>query len=226
MHIPESDEHTPDVLDDTYVDKEIALPRDGDGPEFARVTKRIRDNNGMPVGVANVNPYLDTRIYEVEFIDGHKASLAANTIAECMWSQIDEEGNRHVLFDSIIDHRTNGREIKKKDAFIISPNGGKRRIETTKGHEILLQWKDGSTTWEAMKDIKECYSVQLAEYAIQNNIQNDPAYAWWVPHVIKKRERIISKVKSNYWTRRSKYGFTIPRDAKEAEEEDTRNGNT
>ena len=33
---------------------------------------------------------LDTRFYEVEYLDGHKASLAANNIAENIFSQVDE----------------------------------------------------------------------------------------------------------------------------------------
>jgi hypothetical protein len=41
----------PDVYDDTYVNMELAIPRDGEGPEIARVTKRFRDANGLPIGV-------------------------------------------------------------------------------------------------------------------------------------------------------------------------------
>ena len=66
---------------------ELAVPRVSDGPEFARVTKRLRDGNGLPIGVAHKNPILDTRMYEVEYKDGHKASLAANAIAESMFAQ-------------------------------------------------------------------------------------------------------------------------------------------
>ena len=48
IHIPEADDQpTPEVMDDTYVNMELALPRDGDGPEFAKVTKKIRDANGL-----------------------------------------------------------------------------------------------------------------------------------------------------------------------------------
>ena len=70
-----------------------------------------------------------------------------------MFAQVDAQGNRHALFDQIIDHRTDGTNIKLADSFITSNNGGRRRIETTKGWEILIQWKDGSSTWEAFKDI-------------------------------------------------------------------------
>ena len=169
---------------------------------------------------------MDTRLYEVEYTDGHKASLVANTIAMNMFAQVDEEGHRHVLFDEIIDHRTDGTEIKQDNAFIISPNGGRRRQETTKGWEILIQWKDGSSTWEKLKDVKECYPVQLANYATLSKIFNKPAFAWWLPHVIKKQKQIIAKVKSKYWIRTHKFGIRIPKSVKEAKELDAQNGNT
>ena len=111
--IPEADDYTPEVLEDTYVNMELAMDRGGDGPEFAKVTKRLRDANGIPIGNANDNPLLDTRIYEVEYLDSYKASLSANEIAQNLFAQVDEEGNRYVLFDSIIDHRKDGKALTK-----------------------------------------------------------------------------------------------------------------
>jgi hypothetical protein len=101
--------------------------------------KRLRDGNGLPIGTANNNPILDTRMYEVEYPDGHKAALAANAIAENMFAQTDMEGNRHVLFEVIIDHRADGSELKQQDAFITTRSGTKRRRATTKGCEIFVQ---------------------------------------------------------------------------------------
>ena len=60
-----------------------------------------------------------------------------------------------------------------------------------KNWEILICWKDGSTTWEKLKYIKACYPIHLMEYAVQSQISKQPAFAWWIPHVIKKREQII-----------------------------------
>ena len=71
-----------------------------------------------------------------------------------MFAQVDAEGNRHVLFNKIVDHSTNGYEIKLDYQFITSINGNSRRRETTKGWEILVRWKDGSTTCEKLKDMK------------------------------------------------------------------------
>ena len=50
----------------------------------------------MPVGTANDNPILDTRMYEVEYANGHKAALAADAKTENMIAQVYDEGNRHV----------------------------------------------------------------------------------------------------------------------------------
>jgi hypothetical protein len=64
-----------------------------DSQLLGTVTARKRDIHGNPIGVANKNPILDTRIYEVIFPDGHSAEFAANTIAECIYSQVDSKGN-------------------------------------------------------------------------------------------------------------------------------------
>jgi len=74
--------------------------------------------------------------------------------------------------------------------------------------------------------VKNAYPVQLAEYAHQKQISKEPAFIWWVPHVIKKRERIISKTKSKYWNRTHKFGVRIPHSVKEALDLDKNNGDT
>ena len=205
---------------------ELALPRGGGEVEYGRVQKRLRDKDGLPIGTANDNPMLDNRIYEVEFPDGHRTSLAANAIAENLFAQVDPEGNRHVMFQSIIDHRTNGKEIPMDDAYVTGKNDTKRRRETTQGWEVLIEWKDGSSTWVALKDAKESYPVQLAEYAVASRISEQPAFAWWVPFTLRKRNRILAKVKSKYWVWTHKFGIRIPKTIKEALALDAENGDT
>ena len=74
--------------------------------------------------------------------------------------------------------------------------------------------------------MKESYPVQLAAYSFQHKIAQEPAFAWWVSHVMRKRNRIISKVKSKCWTRTHKYGIRIPKNVNEAQELDRSNGNS
>jgi hypothetical protein len=51
-------------------------------------------------------------MYEVEYPNGHQASLAANVIAENMFAQVNNEGKHHVLYEEISDRTTNGLEVK------------------------------------------------------------------------------------------------------------------
>ena len=62
-------------------------------------------------------------MYEVEFTDREKSSLSANYIAEILIAQMDDSGNRQVLLNEIIDHRTTGRQVMQQDAFIVAKNG-------------------------------------------------------------------------------------------------------
>ena len=57
----------------------------------------------------------------------------------------------------------------------------------------MAKWKDG-TNWISLKDMKESYTPQVAEYAVASHIDQESAFAWWVSHVIRKKEAIISKV--------------------------------
>ena len=60
-----------------------------------------------------------------------------------------------------------------------------------KPRELLALWKDGSTNWISLKDLKESYPVQTTEYAVAAKIAMEPAFAWWVLHILKKRNQII-----------------------------------
>ena len=48
---------------------------------------------------------------------------------------------------------------------------------------MLLKQKDGSSTQNDLKDIKDSYPVQLATFAIENGLDNMSAFAWQVPCV-------------------------------------------
>ena len=81
---------------------------------------------------------------------------------------------------------------------------------------MLIRWKYGSTTEVPLKDMNESYPVQVSEYAILTCIQEEPAFAWWLPHILQKRNRIVAKVKSNYWICTHKVGLEVPKSVTEA----------
>ena len=120
------EEFDPDSFDG-YLDMKLQVTQPGRTENsFARVTKRMRDHEGKPIGVSNPNPLLDTRVYEIEYVDGHLAAMSDNAIAENLLSQVDPDGHQLLTFDSIVGHRTNDSAVKSGDEFVISSNGTQR----------------------------------------------------------------------------------------------------
>ena len=101
----------------------------------------------MPIRKANKNPMLDTRAYEVEYGDGTIEIMYANEIAECILSQVDDEGHRDLLFEDIIDHRPSAGSIDN------GPSGVKDEYKATGGWDLCIQWKNSQTSWVGLKDI-------------------------------------------------------------------------
>ncbi len=211
---PEADDQDYVVLD-KYLSAEVLLDRGGQGLR-GRVIARKRDAEGRPIGMANNNPILDSREYEVQFEDGGVEAYTANTIAECMYAQVDEEGKEFLLLKEIIDHRSDGSAVRLDDGFLITKQGRRMPRRTTKGWKLLVTWKDGTTTWVPLKDLRESHPVQVAEYAVANKIAEEPAFAWWIRDVLRRRDRIIKKVKSRYWKRTHKFGIRMPKSVAEA----------
>jgi hypothetical protein len=73
-------------------------------------------------------------------------------------------------------------------------------------------------------DLKESNPIELAEYAIANQLSEEPAFKWWVADVMCRRNRIISKLKSRYWKAMHKFGIRVPKSVKEAYKIDTETG--
>ena len=217
---------TPEV-GDSYVNTEVMLSR-GDRMARGKVVRRKRDAEGNPIGRANNNPILDTRQYEVQFADGEVTELTANAIAEAMFAQCDEDGNEYVLFDSFVDFRRDGTALSLADQKVVVKGRPSLR-RTTVGWLLCCQWKDGSTSWEKLSDLKESHPVQTAEYAVAQGIDHEPAFNWWVPHVLKKRDSIIAQVKrrsARYLKRTHKWGLEVPQSVDDALAIDKKNGNT
>jgi hypothetical protein len=57
-----------------------------------------------------------------------------------------------------------------------------------------------------------------------NWTRNQWPFAWWVDYVHKKKEAILSKLKSKYWIH--KYGTGVPKLVEHALKLDQQNGNT
>ena len=75
-----------------------------------------------------------------------------------------------------------------------------------------MKWKDDSTSWERLANLKESFPVEVANYAVSNGIDSDPAFAWWwVLFTILRRNRIIAAVNSRYHKWTHKFGIEVPK---------------
>jgi len=229
----DDDNGRPDIDDygaeyyDKFIGAEVKLQR---GPDQikGRVKKRARDDEtGELIGRLDPNPMVSTAEYEVEFPDGETERYEANIIAENIFAQCDDEGNQYLIIDEISDHRRDETAIPKENGFVLNDRNGRRYPKkTTRGWSHLVTFKDGTTQWIPLKDLKDTYAIEVAEYAVANKIHEEPAYAWWAPHVLKKRNRIIGKLKKRYWRTTHKFGVEVPHSVDRALQLDAENGNT
>ena len=212
----------PDAFDE-YLGAKIMIPQGNDRVP-GRVTKRIKGDDGRPIGKRDNNWIKDTRKYEVEFADGTTQEYYANVLAENMFAQVDSEGHEFELLLEIVDHKKDKSALTKEEGFLITKSNRQTRKRTTKGWKLLVMWKSGTTDWIPLSQLKESHPVEVAEYATANNIDDEPAFAWWVKEVLRKRNRIIAKVKTRYWRTSHKFGIELPKSVKEAFEIDKRTG--
>jgi hypothetical protein len=68
----------------------------------------------------------------VTFPDGHSVKYLANTIAKCLYSQVDSEGNQYIPLDEIIDWKRTSNAVEDSDLLQISHNGNLHHRRTTK----------------------------------------------------------------------------------------------
>jgi hypothetical protein len=145
---------------DNYISAEILLPL-GSILRRGKVISRKHSADGNTVGQAHDRPILDTRTYDVEFDNGTIAELTANKIAECMYAQYDSGGNQYVLLDWFVDFEKLSTTISLADQNIVVKGCPSKHCNTY-GWKICCQWKDSSTTWESLKDLKESHPLEMA----------------------------------------------------------------
>ncbi len=147
---PDADSMDPNTFD-KLLKAQVFIPK-GDSTRLGKVVRRKRNAEGNLIGHVNeVNPLHSTAMYEVEFADGTTEAYAANTIAECIFSQVDAEGHDILALDEILDHETTEDAVPKEHGWYNGHNGQRKRLQTTKGWHLLFKYKDGTTQWHALK---------------------------------------------------------------------------
>ena len=115
------------------------------------------------------------------------------------------------LLSEIIDHEENKEQTL-----------GVTRGFTTKGWRFLVGWKDGSTSYVLLREVKNTCPTETANYAVASGLEKEPAFSWWVKHTLKKKKHFIKVVKSQYSQRSHKFGILVPKTVEEALDIDRR----
>ena len=92
----------------------------------------------------------------------------------------------------------------------VTHGANKHFHKTTKGWQLCVEWKDGTTSWERLTDLKESNPIEVAEFATAHGLQDEPAFIWWVPYTLKQCNQIISAVNKRSLKRSHKFGIELP----------------
>ena len=154
---------------------------------------KCRNVHGNLIGTRNDNLILDTRTYVYEMPDRTRGKIAANVIAENMYSQVDEQGRSFAILKEIVDHQKDGHALTKENAYFIR-NGRRTPKLLTTGWQLQVLWHDGSTSWVPLKDMKVSNPVEVAEYAVVNQIADELAFMWWAREVLRRCAKIVQSL--------------------------------
>ena len=149
----------------------------------------------------------------------------SSTIIENIYAHVDDEGRSYSILKAITNHKASDDAITKHQGFYFTPSGVKCRVITTKGWKLMVEWQDGTSSWIALKDIKDAKPLEVADYASRTGLLDEPAFAWWAAHVLKKRTRLINQVKHRMVKKDLKFGVRVPNSMEEALQFDKDNGN-
>ena len=126
------------------------------------------------------NPYLNSVMYKVEFIDGQVKEYEANIIAENMLSQVDSDGYSLVLMEGIVDYRKDESvAVSMEDKYITTKTSQQRLMKTMAGWDLQGQWKDNTELWTKLSVMKESHPVETAEFVMARGISDKPVFCWW-----------------------------------------------
>ena len=110
----------------------------------------------------------------------------ANIRAKNMLSKVESEFHHYKLLTEVTDHKRDDRNITNENGFIKSSNGNLHWKRENCSCKILVEWKYGSFDWVPLKDLKQSNPVELAEYAVTNEISDETALSWWVKETLRR----------------------------------------
>ena len=109
------------------------------------------------------NPMLDSREYAVIF------PAQRHTEAEAMNPCCNPNGHQILLINEIIDHT-------KMHKVVLKDNTDSGEITSNQSWNLCISWKDGTTSWHSLVELKESFPVKAAHYAVNNKLVSEPVF--------------------------------------------------
>ena len=76
----------------------------------------------------------------------------------------------YLLSNSFVNHRKYNAALSVENQKVVFK--GKQTIITTACLKIYCEWKDGFTSWEKLSNVQELHPLQVAEYAVAQDIHH------------------------------------------------------
>ena len=144
--------------------------------------------------------------------------IAYSELSDIVERQHEAEANGEMdvwLFKGVLDHK--------------GPLTSSSSHYKGSSYNVLVQWEDGTKTWEPLNIIAKDDPVTLAQYAKDHDLLDKPG--WKFLRKIARREKLFKRMVNQARLKskkavRYKFGVRVPRTVKEAIEIDIENGNT
>ena len=176
---------------DNLINAEVKLQL-GENLQTAKVVNRASGLDGVTVGVYDDNLKLKSIVYDVKLPDGTVRYYSANIIPENMLTQVNSDGFSLTNTEGIIDYKKDEvTAMSKADMHVMTRRGQDRVQKTTSGWKFIVKWRDKTESWIHLKHLKESHPVEVAKFVRARGISDEPAFAWWVPYTIRKRDIIL-----------------------------------
>ena len=112
---------------------------------------------------------------KIEFSNKECMVVSPNSVSENLVSRIGKKNSIAMKLDQIVGIRY---QEDQRYSQVKHQSGNNR-----KGWYVHV---DGTTTWNELKDVRDSYPTQLAEFVLENNFANFLIFKYWVYHTINK----------------------------------------
>ena len=107
---------------------------------------------------------MDTSIYDLEFPYGRIEDFSIKCLAKNLFNQSDLNGWDTVLINEVVDtQKYTSTSIAKEVETFITDSGQEKDVVTTKGQDVHIIWKEQSTSWLPMYEVKSGNPIELVE---------------------------------------------------------------